>query len=447
MADVVVVGAGLGGLAVSARLAKLGHRVTVLERADFAGGAVRRLTREGFAWDAGPSSTTLPAVLRDLFRKSGRPLERVLDLRAREPARRHVFDDGCVVDLPAGSRAAQTAAVDAGLGVGAGDAWTAFVDGLAPIWETLRTEVLDAPDGESRLASRRVASALSSRTGLPRFLRRNLRDERLRAMVDFAPRLAGSEPGDLPALAAVEAYVERTFGVWSLASHGFATLTDALVARLAERSVDLRLRAPVASLRVRSGRVVAAVTDDGNEFPADVVVTDIDPRTVLSTLLPGDVRAPARRVFERAAPAVPPTVAHLGLSGDLPPMPEEVVLHGDPLLVVTTTGEAPAGGAAWTVLRRGSAAEDVLVTLVRRGVDVRKQVVTRLDRSPADVVRETGTSPYGLAAAGWKAYVARATATHPVPGLHLLGASTFPGASVPYVAWGAARVAARIGPA
>jgi len=43
-----------------------------------------------------------------------------------------------------------------------------------------------------------------------------------------------------------------------------------------------------------------------------------------------------------------------------------------------------------------------------------------------------------------RAHVQRAAQTHPLPGLYLSGASMHPGASVPYVAWGAAHIAARI---
>ncbi len=128
-------------------------------------------------------------------------------------------------------------------------------------------------------------------------------------------------------------------------------------------------------------------------------------------------------------------------------LPEEVVLHGEPLLVVRTTGSAPPGRRAWTVLRRGSTQEDVLITLVRRGIDVRRHVVTRVDRSPVDLINETNGSSYGLAWAGWRGHVQRAGQTHPVPGLYLLGASMHPGSSIPYVGWGAAQVAARIGKA
>ena len=87
---VVVVGGGFGGLASAARLAKLGHEVTLLERLPDLGGALVPVTAGGHTWDA-VTSTLLPAVVRDLFRKSGRPVEQELTLAAITPASRDRF--------------------------------------------------------------------------------------------------------------------------------------------------------------------------------------------------------------------------------------------------------------------------------------------------------------------------------------------------------------------
>jgi phytoene dehydrogenase-like protein len=441
-----VVGAGVAGLAAAARLAKLRHDVVVLERRACVGGAMGRLDDGGFSWDSGPTSTLLPAVLRDLFRKSGRPLERYLDLQLRAVARRHVFADGAVVDLPTASRAAQTRAVDAGLGAGAGAAWTAFVDAQADLWQSLRVRVLDEPDGGSRLGERAVAASLGGSRSLARALQRGLPDERLRRMAGVSFELAGSSLRDVPAFAAVEAYVERTFGVWRPGG-GMADVRDALAVRLGERGVEVRLETPVVRLLWDAGqcRVTGAAAADGEIVHADVVVAAVDPRRVFGELLDASAAPKARRAFEKAMPAMPPAIAHLGLAGDVPALPEEVVLHGDPLLAVHTGGQAPAGHHAWTVHRRGTAAEDVLVSLARRGIDVRDQVVVRVDRSPSDVIGEAGGSPYGIAWDGYRAYARRAALTAPAPGLYLVGAGVHPGAGVAFAAWGAAHVAARIG--
>src|SRR6478735_9181324 len=125
MSRVVVIGAGLGGLAAAVRLAKLGHDVTLLERTDTLGGALSAVTEDGFTWDAGPSYTLLPAVVRDLFRKSGRPLERELDLVPLDLVREHRFQDGTSLRLPHG-RAAQLEAFE-GLGRGLGQRWVDHV--------------------------------------------------------------------------------------------------------------------------------------------------------------------------------------------------------------------------------------------------------------------------------------------------------------------------------
>jgi UDP-galactopyranose mutase len=120
-ARVVVVGGGFAGMAAAARLAKRGHRVTLLEAGDELGGSLRPVRHAGLVWDRGATTMTLPAVVRDLFRKSGRPLEAELELNPCEPGRRHVFEDGTVLDLPLGSRGRQHEALESALGAVAPD--------------------------------------------------------------------------------------------------------------------------------------------------------------------------------------------------------------------------------------------------------------------------------------------------------------------------------------
>jgi UDP-galactopyranose mutase len=148
-------------------------------------------------------------------------------------------------------------------------------------------------------------------------------------------------------------------------------------------------------------------------------------------------------------PALPPVVCHLGLCGEVPDLPHEVVLHGEPTLVVRTGGTAPEGCAAWTVLSRGRAVhggEDVVDSLARRGIDVRRQVEVRVDRSPGDQVAELAGSPYGPLWRG-RADVDNRAQRLPQEGVHLAGVHAAAGAGLPFVGLAAAVVAERIGPA
>jgi UDP-galactopyranose mutase len=426
---VVVVGGGFGGMAVAARLAKLGHGVTVLERSDRLGGALLPVERDGLTWDGGPSSTLLPAVVRDLFRKSGRPLDRELELVERDVLREHRFADGTSVRLPFGSRAAQMAAVDA-LGAGLGRRWVDHVQAYAEDWEVLRREYLERPWSPDHLPPE-LSDLLRSRETLARRVR-PLKDDRLRAMATYSAETDGHEPRDVPAWAGVTAYVEQRFGAWSVAG-GMGVLADALAARLATRRVEVRTSVDVLDLVVRDGRAVAVATADG-PVDADVVVVACDPRRLPT--LAGYV--------ERTMPAMPPVVVHLGLDGDVPDLAHETVFHGaakEPTITVR------ASGRAWTLLGRGRVDEDLVIALVRRGVDIRPAVVTRVDRSPRDQVESYGGSPYGVLWQGRGTVLRRLGPATPVAGVYAAGAHAAPGAGLPYVGLSAALVAQLVGPA
>ena len=412
MARVVVVGGGFGGLAAAARLAKLGHDVRLLERLDTLGGAVSSVERDGFAWDAGPTWTLLPAVLRDLFRKSGRPLERELDLVPQEVVRGHRFEDGTAIDLPGGSRAAQLAAVDV-LGAGLGAQWCAYVSGFADAWDTVRRHYLERP-WRPGLTDKAVTATIFTRESLARRVRKGLRDERLRQVATHPFTLDGHAARDVPAWLGTTAYLEQNFGAWTVPG-GMARLSEALTDRLATRKV-------------------AVSTGTG---ATDLVVCAVAPR-LLPALAP---------YVRRTTPAIPPVVCHLGLSGDVPDLPPETVFHGDPTLVLRTGGRAPDGGHAWTLLGRGLLAEDVVTSLARRGVDVRRQVEVRVDRSPRDQVEHWNGSPLGVLWQGRNTLTRRLGPRTPLPNVDACGAHATPGSGLPFVGLSAALVAQEVGPA
>ena len=432
MARVVVIGGGFGGLASAARLAKLGHDVTLLERSADLGGALVAESEDGFAWDAGPTHTLLPAVIRDLFRKSGRPAERELELVQLEVIREHRFEDGSTVAVPAGSRAAQIAAFDA-LGPGLGRRWVDHVASYADDWDVLRRDYLERPWQPDALP-RELAARLDSREVLHKRLRKAFKDERLRLVAGHPFVAEGHDLRNVPAWLGVTAYVEQRFGAWTVTG-GMAALGTALERRLATRRVDVLTSTEVTDVVVREGRAVAVATTAG-AVDADVVVCAVDPR-----------RLPALAGFvQRTMPAIPPVVAHIGLEGPVPDLPHETVLHGDPMLVVRTGGRAPEGHVAWTVHGRGRLAEDMLRALARHGIDVRQQVVARVDRSPRDLVERWGGSPLGVLWQGRGTVRQRLGPTTPVAGVYAAGAHATPGAGLPFVGLSAALVAQAVGP-
>lgn len=432
MARVVVIGGGLGGCATAVRLAKLGHTVTLLERRDRVGGAVGFVEEQGYRWDTGPTYTQLPAVLRDLFRKSGRPLERELDLVGLDLAREHRFEDGTVLPLPVGGRSVQHDAIETALGPGQAKPWLDWTHSFADTWDRLRRTYLERP-WSPELTDRETRALLLTRTSLRRAATRALRDRRLRALAWHDVVVAGHDPRNVPSWVGMTAYLEQNFGVWTVPG-GLGVLADVLAKRLRERRVDVRLTTAVRDLAQRDGQVVGVETDDG-VVEADLVVCAVDPRT-LPTLEPA---------VRRTMPAMPPLVSHLGLRGEVPDLPHEVVLHGDPLLVVRTSGQAPEGCAAWTVLGRGRIAEDLLTALARRGIDVRGSVEVRIDRSPRDQVETWAGSPYGVLWQGRKTIEQRAGTATAWPNVFCAGAHATPGAGVPFVGLGAALVAELVG--
>lgn len=495
----VVVGAGLGGLAAAARLAAQGHEVTVLERGERVGGKLGLLTADGHAFDTGPSLVTLPQVYRDLFAATGGPLEESVDLVRLDPAVAYRFADGTRLAFP-GTPGAAPAALDAALGAGAGAQWSALMARAERMWRIsegpfLRTP-LAGPVTLARLARRPSdVATIAPWRSLRGLGGAHLRHPHLRTLLDRYATYSGSDPRRAPAVLATVAYAEQAFGSWYVRG-GLHRLALAVAERARERGAVLRTGCAVRRMVVAGGRAAGVELTDGEVVAADVVVSDVDAAALYADLVPPHLSAAPRRSLARATPSLSGFVLLLGLRGRTPDLAHHTVLFpadyddefdsvfgtgrhagqprpaADPTVYVSAPDDPalrpdddseswfvlvnaprhePGRGVDWTSPGLAERyADRVLQVMAERGLDVRDRVRLRIVRTPADLERDTGSvggSIYGTSSNGARAAFLRPANASPVPGLLLVGGSAHPGGGLPLVTLSAEIVAGLVGPA
>ncbi|MEU2109704.1 NAD(P)/FAD-dependent oxidoreductase [Streptomyces sp. NPDC019507] len=493
MARIVVIGAGMGAMAAAARLAVAGHRVTVYERADTYGGAVRRFERDGFAFDTGPGLLHLPAVWRDFFVKTGKePLEKCVELVQVDPASRHVFPDGTAVTLPNASRAGIVSALDGALGAGAGERWGEFLVRARDAWDRSRRPLLEEPlPADTSSLARDPYPALKgglwrrpART-LAEVGRRELRDPRLAALLESHALAYGFDPATAPASAAVLPYMEQTFGSWYVRG-GIRALAEAVHERCLARKVEFVLGAEVTDVRIEDGRAVGVQLADGRTAEADHVVAGAPvPALYRDQVLPwgsqdewphhqsvvrtGRVTLCLALSGTREAGAAHRTVVHSPdragesaalAAGRLCDRPTVVVLRpdderlrpgGHEAVTVTATVTAAAGGPSSDRPPGGDDAgveafADRMAAAAEAAVPgLRERLLWREVRTPADTFRETGTSRVpGPALAGAGGALLPAANVSPVPGMYFAGGWSHPGGGLAHSGMSGALVAGLI---
>ena len=92
--DILVIGAGFGGIAAALRMRAKGYSVTIVDRLLAIGGRAQVFERGGFRHDAGPTLITAPFLFHELFELFGEKLDDHLEFRPLDPWYRFYFHDG-----------------------------------------------------------------------------------------------------------------------------------------------------------------------------------------------------------------------------------------------------------------------------------------------------------------------------------------------------------------
>lgn len=431
----------MAGLAAAARLASGANDVTVVERNSGPGGSLMWAT---------PDTITLPAVLRDLFVKTGGrkasaggKLEEVVDLRPIDPVRTYRFADGSRLDLPNAARGASKEAFDAAFGSGAGDAWLGLVDHGNRAWSAIRPTLVEVPDAGRADLWRLLRNTAARRALAPRRTLRlvaeaaGVRDPRMMQVVDEFARAAGAAPEKAPSVLAIRPYIEQTFGAWRIVG-GLSELAAALYERCGKRGVGFRFDAEVTA--IAEGSVTLA---GGERLTADVVVAAVDAH-VLARLTGGKANSTAD---------YSPSILSVRMeSRDTADRAYETVLFGqggEPTIRVRVAPERPNEWIAATDVTRDETSldtEGVRVAVARRLGIAADLLRVRDAFTPTDREALTGTpggSLNGPAINSLSSAILRSPTVQPIKGLLHIGPSARPGPGIAFAAlssWNAAEV-------
>jgi phytoene desaturase len=290
-AQVVVVGAGLGGLAAAIRLQAAGHAVTLVEKRAQIGGRAGQLKGAGYTFDMGPSIITAPHLLHDLWSTAGARLPDDLDLVPLAPYYRIYFADGRHFDY--GGTPEQVEAQVRAFDPDAVDGYGRFMVATRRIHQRAFEDLAGQPFHKLTTFLKLVPELLrlNAAQTVYSFVSRFFRDPHLRTVFSFHPLFIGGNPFRASAIYSIVPYLERQGGVW-FARGGMYTLVQAMQALFERLGGQTRLSTGVEQVLVdeTTRRATGVQLDTGESVRADAVVLNADVATGYMRLVPARYR-------------------------------------------------------------------------------------------------------------------------------------------------------------
>lgn len=273
--DVIVVGAGPGGLAAAMLLAHRGFRVKVFEKEDVVGGRSAPIRIGDYVFDTGPTFLMMSYILEEVFHKTGRNVADYLDMVTLEPMYKLQFKNQQV--MASFDKKTMENEIEEKF-PGSGEKFRLFMreerkryERLIPclrrpyprVTDLLRSDVLQA------------LPYLGVRESLYDVLGKYFGEEELKLSFTFQSKYLGMSPWNCPGAFTIIPYIEQSFGIQHVMG-GLNQICHAMARVIKEEGGEIKTGCPVSSLIWDGEKVKGVQLEDGRGVFSDHVVMNAD---------------------------------------------------------------------------------------------------------------------------------------------------------------------------
>jgi len=313
--QVVIIGAGPGGLAAAILLSKSGLRVKVLEKQDKVGGRTSALQSGGFKFDIGPTFFLFPQVLKSIYASMGKDLFKEIPMIRLDPQYHLIFGGGGDIlarpDIPAMEQEISK--------ISSHDAsnFKRFLNEnrikLKEFKSTLETPFNSWRD-LFKLKMLKLLPLLRPWSSLDGELSRYFSDPRVRLAFSFQSKYLGMSPFNCPSLFSILSFLEYEHGVYHPIG-GCNAVSEGMANLAREAGVEILLNEDVNGIDFKGRKPVSINTQSG-KHPCDSLVINADFGRVMERLIPDNIRPSwSNRKIASARYSCSTFMLYLGIDG------------------------------------------------------------------------------------------------------------------------------------
>jgi phytoene desaturase len=276
---VIVVGAGIGGLATAIRLQSAGFSVKVFEANSYFGGKLTAFSENGYRFDMGPSLFTMPQFIEDLFKSANKNSKDYFQYKKKEVVCEYFYEDG--------TRFTAAAEVDkfaknatASFNVNEKDILNYFdkskkkYDLTATLFLEKSLHKLNTYLSTDTINAIFRIKSLDINTTLHNYNSSVFKDEKLVQLFDRFATYNGSSPYKTPGIMSMIPHLEQYFGTY-FPKGGMHAITKSMFQLAKDVGVEFHFNALVDEIIVENKKAKGILVN-GEKYFANIVVSNAD---------------------------------------------------------------------------------------------------------------------------------------------------------------------------